>query len=206
MKSFEKLDIEKQKRILNAAFDEFAEQGYEKASTNNIVKKAGIGKGMLFYYFKTKKQLFYYLVEYGINYVEKYYLNLIDENEQDFIEKYRKIALVKLKAYKDNPHIFNFFGNFYLNKEFIFPEKLLIKLHKVRELAYSKLYKNIDKSLFREDIEYEKAFTLIRWMFDGYEKYLLNKLEDKNLINYDVAQLYDEYFEYFAILRKLFYK
>ena len=112
MNSFYKLPISKQEKILNAAFDEFAEQGYEKASTNKIVKKAGIGKGMLFYYFKSKQDLFYYLINYSIDYIKKYYLNLIDENETDFLEKYKNVALVKLKAYTDNPHVFNFWEIF----------------------------------------------------------------------------------------------
>ena len=54
MEKFNSLDEEKRQKILDAALMEFAEHGYEKASTNRIVKEAGIGKGMLFYYFKSK--------------------------------------------------------------------------------------------------------------------------------------------------------
>jgi TetR/AcrR family transcriptional regulator len=64
---FENVESEKQRIILNAALKEFADKGYEQASTNQIVKDAGIGKGMLFYYFTTKKKLYAYLVDYCIN-------------------------------------------------------------------------------------------------------------------------------------------
>jgi len=82
---FAALEPAKQERILSAALEEFAEQGYERASTNRIVKKAGIGKGMLFYYFKSKRELFEYLIEYGISFVVDEYLNRIDGEEPDFL-------------------------------------------------------------------------------------------------------------------------
>ncbi|WP_347861401.1 TetR family transcriptional regulator [Salimicrobium sp. PL1-032A] len=45
MKKFDMLEEEKKTRVLEAALLEFAEEGYEKASTNNIVKQAGSAKG-----------------------------------------------------------------------------------------------------------------------------------------------------------------
>ncbi|GAB2497270.1 hypothetical protein GCM10008929_17930 [Alkalibacterium psychrotolerans] len=65
--AFLSLDKEKQDRILDAAFQEFAEKGYEQASTNQIAKAAGIGKGTLFYYFKNKQNLFYDLIDVAFN-------------------------------------------------------------------------------------------------------------------------------------------
>jgi len=42
---FDKLKPEKRERIINAALKEFARNGYEKASTNEIIKEAEIAKG-----------------------------------------------------------------------------------------------------------------------------------------------------------------
>lgn len=54
---FHKLNIEKQQRIINAALNEFVQSGYEKASTNKIVKNAGISKGSLFNYFRNPESV-----------------------------------------------------------------------------------------------------------------------------------------------------
>nr|MBC8322798.1 TetR/AcrR family transcriptional regulator [Candidatus Neomarinimicrobiota bacterium] len=54
MKPFEKLPEEKKARIMNASISEFAEKDYETASMNTVVNQAGISKGSLFNYFKTK--------------------------------------------------------------------------------------------------------------------------------------------------------
>ena len=57
------IDAEKRDRIINSAIDEFAMYPYEKASTNNIVKNAGISKGLLFHYFENKQELVQHLPE-----------------------------------------------------------------------------------------------------------------------------------------------
>ena len=56
------LDQDKQDRILNAAMEEFARNGYKNTSTNKIVKQAGISKGLLFHYFSNKKELYLMIV------------------------------------------------------------------------------------------------------------------------------------------------
>ena len=61
---FLNLKPEKQERILEAAIKEFADKGFEKASTNEIVKEAGISKGILFHYFQNKKKLFLFVFDY----------------------------------------------------------------------------------------------------------------------------------------------
>jgi len=55
---FKALAADKQQAVLQAALNEFALHGYRKASMNNVVKAAGISKGSLFQYFKTKQALF----------------------------------------------------------------------------------------------------------------------------------------------------
>lgn len=55
---FDKLDVERQEQLLRAAADEFADKGYEAASVNRIVARAGTSKGSLYYYFEDKADLF----------------------------------------------------------------------------------------------------------------------------------------------------
>jgi len=48
---------DKRTRILEAAFDVFAEKGYEKASISEIVKRADIAKGTFYLYFESEASL-----------------------------------------------------------------------------------------------------------------------------------------------------
>ena len=61
LKRFFDLSDRKQKEIVDAALNEFAEYGFVEASTNRIVAKANISKGALFTYFDSKADLFNYV-------------------------------------------------------------------------------------------------------------------------------------------------
>lgn len=45
-------------RILTVAIQEFAFQGYNKASTNHIMEQVGMAKGLLFHYYSNKQKLY----------------------------------------------------------------------------------------------------------------------------------------------------
>jgi AcrR family transcriptional regulator len=54
---------ETRRRILEAAFNEFYERGFQGGSLNGIVEKAGTTKGALFHHFNGKKDLGYAVVD-----------------------------------------------------------------------------------------------------------------------------------------------
>lgn len=55
---FLKLSPEKRAHILEVATEEFAEHGYESASYNRIIERAGLSKGAMYYYFDDKMDLY----------------------------------------------------------------------------------------------------------------------------------------------------
>src|SRR5690625_7965303 len=100
-KPFNNLEPSKQKRIIDAALKEFAENGYERASTNKIVKHAEIGKGMLFYYFENKQGLYHYLIEYTISTIERHYLKHITIEDRDINQQISQNTEIKIKEHYD---------------------------------------------------------------------------------------------------------
>ncbi|WP_054754472.1 TetR/AcrR family transcriptional regulator [Piscibacillus salipiscarius] len=82
--AFDHIKEDTQMKIINAALKEFAEKGYKLASTNQIVKRAGVGKGMLYYYFKNKQELFEFLIRNSLDAIEHDYIEQFDLNETDF--------------------------------------------------------------------------------------------------------------------------
>jgi AcrR family transcriptional regulator len=63
---FQKLAPAKQEAILAAAADEFAERGFEGASLNRIIERAGSSKGSIYYYFEDKADLLVTVVERAV--------------------------------------------------------------------------------------------------------------------------------------------
>ena len=52
--------------IIGAAAKVFSRKGYRLTQMEEIAKVAGVSKATLYYYFKSKIHLFYYLLEYGV--------------------------------------------------------------------------------------------------------------------------------------------
>ncbi|MGG5255279.1 TetR/AcrR family transcriptional regulator [Neobacillus sp. SM06] len=105
---FLQLDLEKQIRILNAASKEFAQKGFVNASTNVMVKEAGIAKGLLFHYFQNKKQLFLFMFDYFIEVITNEFYQKIDLSEPDFFERTKQASLIKMELLQKFPDVFKF--------------------------------------------------------------------------------------------------
>lgn len=67
----------KRRHILNSAAVLFAEQGYERTTTDQLCAAAGISPGSLYHYFSGKKKLF---------------LTVLTEDEQDTVALLQKVA------------------------------------------------------------------------------------------------------------------
>ena len=63
------LKKEKQDRMINAALKIFGMRGYSFASTDDIVKEAGISKGLLFHYFGSKLGLYSFIYDYSVRFM-----------------------------------------------------------------------------------------------------------------------------------------
>ncbi len=89
---FEQLADSKQKSIIDASVYEFADNGFKNASVNKIVEKAGISKGSLFNYFKSKNLLFDHIYQIALREVKSYLAKVRDESENnDFFTRFNKI-------------------------------------------------------------------------------------------------------------------
>lgn len=54
---------ERREKLFESAAEEFTEHGYDGASLNRIIGRAGLGKSSLYYYFEDKRDLFHRLIE-----------------------------------------------------------------------------------------------------------------------------------------------
>lgn len=97
--AFEKQPQEKRALIIKVAIEEFVKNGYEKASTDVITRQAEISKGLLFHYFKSKKNLYLYLVHYVKDLLTKEVTEAFKQVQaDDFFERVKEIVLLKRKV------------------------------------------------------------------------------------------------------------
>ena len=207
--SFHSLESEKKERIINAALDEIAKKGFKKASTNAIVKQAGISKGMLFYYFGSKEELFDFLCEYTIEFAKQEFMGKFSNQlkTRDFIERCKTLAELKNHALSNHPKIIKFYESFFIPGNEAYFSKYSDTIQEVQLAVRGGLYNDIDYSLFREGVEPEKTLTYIRWLNERYEKELTDQLiNEGGMLRENVDAAFDDYYGFLADLKKVFYK
>lgn len=76
--------IDKKNRIINAGYELFSENGYYNTNTVQIAKRAGVSTGIVYGYFRDKKDILREVTSLYMEKVTKPILNLFDSLEAPF--------------------------------------------------------------------------------------------------------------------------
>ncbi|MFD1737860.1 TetR/AcrR family transcriptional regulator [Bacillus salitolerans] len=206
MTKFLNLDIEKQDRIINAAIKEFAKKGYKNASTNEIVKEAEISKGLLFHYFKNKKDLFIFLYDLSIELVLDKIFEELDWEDKDIFNRYRQIARLKMQVFKRYPEMFNFMKVIFTEDSIEIKDEIEHKNQEFMNGSYQKMFGDIDFSKFKAGIDIPKALGIISWTMEGFAYKQQERVLQASLDDIDLDEVFMQMDEYLELLKVSFYK
>lgn len=175
---FENLQEEKKKKILDVVIEEFAVKGYDKASTNSIVNKAGISKGILFHYFGNKKNLFLYTFDYCItNLIDKYY-SLKEVESEDIFERFMRISIRKMKIIQEEPVMNKLVFSAISNMPESLKQELTERYNTYCSKYLPEFFEKIDTSKFRKEIDSQKAIELVMLCMDGLSNKYIQKYKN----------------------------
>lgn len=102
------LKKEKQDRMINAALKIFALNGYQKASTDDIVKEAGISKGLLFHYFGSKAGVYTFMYEYSSRFMTMELERAVSLREKDLFLLLKQMEEAKSVLLANYPYMQKF--------------------------------------------------------------------------------------------------
>ncbi len=202
---FLSLEHEKRDRILNAALNEFTQKGYDNASTNEIVKGAGISKGLLFHYFKNKKELFFFLYDYFVEIIMEEMFAELDLTERDIFNRLRNIILLKSQLMNKYPEIFNFMVTVQMEKSSEVKAELNDSNSKLLKEHSAKLFDGIDTTQFREGLDVKRTINIILWTLEGFSNQALEKARLLEDANDSFNEAFAEVDIYIEMLRNSFY-
>lgn len=109
--TFFNLTEEKRTQFIQAALDEFLRHDYRHASVSQIVKTLGIGKGSAYRYFKSKKELYFYLYQLAQQRKMAYVMPVLEQTNLDFFVMYRRLYQAGLKFMALEPRYSQFLYN-----------------------------------------------------------------------------------------------
>jgi len=205
--NFENLSEDKKQRILEACILEFAEKGYERASTNTMIKDAQISKGILFHYFGNKKSLFLYVVEYCLQIIIIEYRKYPLQKSTDIFDRIIELGVIKLKVTHANPNISKLILQAFMNT----PEGIRTEIEdKYKQLSNEFLppiFKDIDSSKFRNGVNPKKALEIVMLFLEALQgKYTKEYQNQEQELLGDMDKIMKDYKEYIEILKYGMYK
>ena len=202
-RNFLKIPAAEQARITRICLEEFASKGYESASTNIIVEKAGIPKGTLFYYFGSKKKMFLFLLDRAILRYSELYRELETEKPNDLFERLLFQAKLKFQLARQEPLLYQFFLKVFLD----IPQELEAEMQQ-RFKAYSSavsgsLRDGLDISLFKEEVNVDRVIEMINLLQNGllmrYSEQFRESQPEQTLEI--VQQLESQFKDYFEMIK-----
>ncbi|MEN6315010.1 MAG: TetR/AcrR family transcriptional regulator [Clostridiaceae bacterium] len=205
--AFEKLSDAKKEKIIKSSMEVFAEKGYVNASTNDIIKKAGISKGILFHYFGNKKNLYLYVLDRTLEIAVGKISTGNGTASSDLFERISATGMMKLRLALEEPLIYRMIFTTFINTPDPIKEAVQDRYKKLYGFAMKMFFDGLDLSKIRSGVDPNKAIEVILLFLEGYQaKYIeawKNISADEALASMD--KLMEESGVYFDILKKGIY-
>ncbi|SHI57256.1 transcriptional regulator, TetR family [Desulfosporosinus lacus DSM 15449] len=200
--NFENLNEDKKKKIIDVCVHEFADKGYDNASTNSIIKEAGISKGILFHYFKNKKSLFFYILDYCIREMIEEFTRYPLTETKDIFQRISELGVIKLKIAHKYPYIVKLFMESLEKAPLDMRPEIEKKYLQTSKDWMPLFFEDIDYSKFRSGVEPSKAIQIIMLFLGALgEKYLKDYKGKEQEMFQDYDKIMAEYMEYMEILK-----
>jgi AcrR family transcriptional regulator len=204
--AFHRISQEKQRRILDAALELFAEQDYGQVSTNEIVRKAGISKGLLFRYFGDKAGLFGYLLSDTTYHFIAETIGSFTLGSRDVFDLLLHIINVKMEVALRNALEVRFFVRALKSN---LPAEAAVYVTDALRGTYDTLgfiNEGLDERRLRDGLDRHTVAKIIEYFCRGYTDEVLENID----LNQDIEESYDRMVEettmYFRLIKTLFYK
>lgn len=199
--SFNQLSKEKQLRIINAALEVFSKNDYKHANTEEIAKLADISKGSLFYYFKNKKELYYFIFKYSISVITK---DVMDDHYKEITDFYELIEYASNKKYTlldKHPYFLDFTLRSLHETDSEIQKFVNKEIDKSTTLSEINYFESVDFEKFKEDINPQQIYKMMSWMAIGY-------LNEQRFLSptLDVDKLKKESQSWYKFFKEISYK
>jgi len=170
LSTFRHLPPDKQERVLDAALAEFADRGFQAASLNRLVAKAGIAKGSLYQYFPNKEGIFYYIFQYALKMVRRTLTTVRDETlEENFFVRLEKSLLAGVRFLKEHPRIFSLYLKIQFDKNVPFREESLAAVRRHATEYFASLVRRAQaRGELRPGVSQDAVLFLLDSVFDRF--------------------------------------
>ncbi len=174
------LDKSKRDKILKASLEEFAEYGYEKASTDRISQRAEVSKGLIFHYFGSKSKLYLITMNSCIDEIMEDYNN-IDFDNKDFLFKIKLLMEIKYNFFIKNPLQYKLIVNGFFNSPKELKDELTKRYNDLRKTGLDIIAGFIRGVPLKKNVSVENVVDVISGIQSVLERKYLYYFTDNTL-------------------------
>lgn len=178
LKTFENLPETERTAIIDVCMSEFATQGFKNASTNNIVKKLGIPKGSIFYWFGNKDNLYLFLIDITVNHFVAELAGATQKWPNEILARLRIIMETSFTFLEKNPNHFRLFMSFMDGEARHLLGPYLQKHWNEGLNVWGSWYTGVDTSDFRSTPE--EVQQLLMWVIAGIKVEMYSLVDREN--------------------------
>ncbi|WP_430786980.1 hypothetical protein VBD025_15245 [Virgibacillus flavescens] len=124
-------------------------------------------------------------------------------SEQDIFKRIEKIGLIEVQILRKFPHVFNFLTSLTREESDEVKETVQQTVDFMFKEGFVKLYENLDYSMFRDDIDVQRAIEILNWTMTGFGEKVAKEIDTFEGIG---DQYVREWENYSNILKHSFYK
>ncbi len=203
-KTFQHLSDKKKEQIINACIVEFGNYGYEKTTTDSLVRRIGISKGGLYEYISSKRELFLYIVEYTYIRLYDYLRRRITESggslPADILDRVRIVSGYAIDFYIEHPEFISFIVRTYQVSD----DELLRQV----ETIFTKQYLDVFGDISSEPLRFEKEriIEMLMWLLLKTRYYFLVELKSGKDIDTIRRDYMNNWEFYISIMKEGIYR
>lgn len=121
----------KKNKIISAAYEVFAEVGYYGANTTDIAKRAGVSTGIVYGYFKDKRDILLYVLDIYIGVVASPIMDIVSKLSGDvnFDKLIPEIVDATIDIHKKNEHLHDALHSFAASDKEVNEKFILLEDH-----------------------------------------------------------------------------
>ncbi|MBI9054590.1 MAG: TetR/AcrR family transcriptional regulator [Bacteroidales bacterium] len=173
-----KKQIQVKQKIVKVASSVFNKFGFKKATIEDIALAAGMGKSSIYYYFKSKEDIFEAVVQQEAHELSLELEKKVISSSDNPKEKIRNYVLIRMKFLKEMVNFFEALKNDYLGN-LAFTERIRKKYDKEeQQMLNNILEEGVNQGIFK--VRNTKFVALVLVTF-------LKGLESSLLINEEMA-------------------
>lgn len=172
---FLNLPTQRKREILEVCRQEFADNGYDKTSTNNIVAELSIAKGSFFKYFGSKENLYMYLISEIYEESSKVQGNPDSYKRSDLFDRLDELLNFSMSYCRDNPLKYRLILEAELNTTSSMYKKILEMKKFYSNDSIWAIYEDVDWSMY--NLSREEICTVFLWFVKGVKTDLQERIQ-----------------------------